>query len=429
MDLGTYNTLVDYLMNHQYPSNYTSNDKQKLSRLAINYYENNGILFRKNRKDLEKPFRVITLQDREKLLYNYHSSPLSGHFGIKKTIERIMEKYYWPEMGKDIKTYVESCDVCQRTGKPSKNQMIIPIKVTGPFEQIGIDFVGPLKISSKGNRYIIVATDYLTKWPEAKPITEATALEAAKFLYGDIICKHGVPTSIISDHGTAFIGKVIQLLREETGFRHKLASVYHPQTNGLTERFNGTLCKALKKCVNSSTSEWDDLIPSVLFAYRTTKHSTTKYTPFFLMHGREAQLPIDMELSKRNGESESFEKALDRRVSDIVGIFTDSMILAKENIEEVQQVQRERNKKLIKARVFKEGDLVILYDAAKQNVHGDKFSLRWTGPYYIKKRIGSKTYSLVDKADPNKLLSPINVELIKHYKQRNLVEPEVIITQ
>ena len=177
MDLTEYNAFIDYLLRHNYPTNYTTQQKQKLARQAIQYTCENGILFRKNKRNPEQPLRIITLLDRDKLLYNLHSSPLSGHFGIRKTIERAMEKYYWSTMGNDIKSYVESCDVCQRMGKPAKSTSITPIKVTGPFEQIGIDFVGPLKVSSKQNRYIIIATDYLTKWPEAKPIPKATALE------------------------------------------------------------------------------------------------------------------------------------------------------------------------------------------------------------------------------------------------------------
>jgi Integrase zinc binding domain/Integrase core domain len=417
MDLTEYNAFINYLTQHDYPPNYTTQQKQKLARQAIQYTCENGILFKKNKRNPEQPLRIITLQDRDKLLYNLHSSPLSGHFAVKKTIERAIEKYYWPTMGNDIKSYVESCDVCQRMGKPARSTSITPIKVTGPFEQIGIDFVGPLKVSSKQNRYIIVATDYLTKWPEAKPIPKATALEAANFLYEHIICKHGVPSKIISDHGTAFIGNVINALKMETGFRHNLAAVYHPQTNGLTERFNGTLCNALKKCVNSSTAEWDDLIPSVLFAYRTMKQSTTKFSPFYLMHGREAQLPIDLELFGSHGNCESFEDALDRRISDLVGVFTDSLILAKDNIGNAQQLQKERINKLDKAQSYKVGDLVLLYDAAKQNVHGDKFTLRWKGPYVVKKVLGPKTCVLADKDDPDKMMTPTNIELMRHYKQ------------
>ena len=323
-------------------------------------------------------------------------------------------------MGNNIKNYIETCNECQRMGKPKRDLSIIPIKVTGPFDQIGIDFVGPLKISSKGNRYIIVATDYLTKWPEARPLAKATAKEVANFLYEEIICRHGTPSNILSDHGAAFLGKVVELLKEEIGFKHKLSAPYHPQTNGLTERFNGTLWKALAKCVNSANEDWDDLIPSVLFAYRTLKHTTTKQSPFYLLHGQEAQLPIHLELSRDKSIEIPYEEALDRRISHILGTFTDAFILAKDNIGTVQQIQEERSRRLEKAKTFKENDLVILYDASKQNVHGDKFTLRWTGPYYVHKKLGDKTVILRDKVDPNKLSNPTSTSLIKHYKLRDL---------
>lgn len=136
------------------------------------------------------------------------------------------------------------------------------------------------------------------------------------------------------------------------------------------------------------------------------------------MHGREAQLPIDLELFEKDGENESFEEALDRRISDLVGVFTDSLILAKDNIEKTQLIQKERINKINKAQSYKVGDLVILYDAAKQNVHGDKFTQRWKGPYYIQKVLGPKTYILSDKNNPDKIMTPTNIELMRHYKQR-----------
>jgi hypothetical protein len=154
---------MNYLENHEYPSNINNEQKRQLSKMAINYLTKHGYLFKKNKNNVGQPYRVITLQDKEKLLYNYHTSPLGGHFGIKKTIETIKQKYYWPDMYQDIRNYIETCDQCQRIGRPKTDSSIIPIKVNGPFEQIGIDFVGPLKESSKGNKYIIVATDYLTK--------------------------------------------------------------------------------------------------------------------------------------------------------------------------------------------------------------------------------------------------------------------------
>lgn len=420
MDTIAYQNLIDYLMKNQYPSDYTNEQKRKFARTAINYFEKDRILFYKNRFKIDNPLRVIKKEDRNRILYNYHTSPLGGHFGIKHTIENIKQNYYWPSMGNDIRKYIESCNECQRMGKLRKDLTIIPVKVTEPFDQIGIDFVGPLKLSNNKNRYILVATDYLTKWPEARSVPHASAKEVAKFLYEEIICRHGVPSSILSDNGAAFLGRVVGLLKEEIGFKHKLAAPYHPQTNGLTERFNGTLCRSLKKCVNSANEDWDDLIPSVLFAYRTLKHSTTKFSPYYLLHGKEAQLPIHLELSQTEQIEIPYEEALDRRIGHLLGTFTDALILTKDNIGTMQQMQEERSKRLEKLKTFKEDDLVILYDAAKQNVHGDKFTLRWTGPYYIHKVIGDKTVVLRDKTNPDKLSQPTSTNLIKHYKLRDL---------
>src|SRR6185295_13602316 len=135
MDTTTYRNLVNYLEKHEYPLNYTNEQQRHLAKTTNNYLERNNILFRKNRHNLNIPLRVISLQDKDKLLYNYHSSPLGRYFEIKKTIENIKKRYYWPNLTEDVKYYIELCDVCQRTRKLNKDQTVIPIKVTGPFDQ------------------------------------------------------------------------------------------------------------------------------------------------------------------------------------------------------------------------------------------------------------------------------------------------------
>ena len=109
----------------------------------------------------------------------------------------------------DIRFYVQTCDSCQWRGRNKKNQLLHPIPVQGPFYQIGIDFVGPLPVTSDGNRYIIVAIDYLTKWPEARPLPRATADVTAQFIYEEIICHHGCPQIILSDGGSHFNNQMI----------------------------------------------------------------------------------------------------------------------------------------------------------------------------------------------------------------------------
>lgn len=430
MDLEVYNNLINYLLYHKYPANFSTSDKQKLARQATQYLVEQGQLLKKNKNNVDNPLRVITLQDRERILYDLHSSPLGGHFGLKKTIGKAIERYYWPNMGKEIKEYIESCDSCQRFGKPRKIQLTESIPVIRPFYQIGIDFVGPLERTENGNRYIIVAMDYFTKWPEARAVKTATAKEAAQFLYEEIICRHGTPSVILSDRGAHFVNETIQLLKEEIGFQHKLASSYHPQTNGLTENFNGTLCRSIAKCLQTSESNWDQLIPSILFAYRTLKHESTKYTPFYLMHGREAQLPADIEFQDKNEGNYSnltYEEAVERRISSIIGIFTDALMITSRNIQRAQDLQKKRQENLAKAREYKENDIVLVYDSAKKNVHGQKFNPKWMGPFWIEKKLGNKVYLVRDKIG-NTLPNPVHAERLKHYKQRYLMESQVIIT-
>ncbi|CAG8797825.1 24609_t:CDS:2, partial [Dentiscutata erythropus] len=291
--------------------NFITSDKQRLARQATQYLVEQGQLLKKNKNNFDKPLRVITLQDRERILYDLHSSPLGGHFGFKKTIEKALERYYWPTMGKDIKAYIESCDSCQRFGNPRKIQLTESI----PWQQI----------------------------------TSPNDL------------KH-VP-------GAHFVNDTIKLLKEEIGFQHKLASFYHPQTNGLTERFNGTLYRSITKCLRTSQSNWDQLIPSVLFAYHTLKHESTKYTPFYLVHGKEEQLPIDVEFNdKENHSVLTYEEALERRISSLIGTFTDALIISSRNVTSTQKLQKERQKHLAKAYEYHENDIILLYDSAKRQV-------------------------------------------------------------
>src|SRR6202034_1271407 len=126
-------------------------------------------------------------------------------------------------------------------------------------------------------------------WPEARPVPTATALETEKFIYEEIICRHGCTQIILSDRGSHFNNQLVEKLMDRFRIKHLFSTPYHPQTNGLVERFNRTLCESLAKLVEQ-TNEWDLYIAPALFAYRTSKHSITKIEPFFLVYGRNAKL-------------------------------------------------------------------------------------------------------------------------------------------
>src|ERR1044071_2986090 len=178
-------------------------------------------------------------------------------------------------MRQDIEEYYRSCDDCQRRGPPKKNNFLHPIVSSKPFDHWGIDIIGFLPTSPQRNRYIVVATDYFTRWPEAKPLKRADAASVAKFIYEGIICRFGTPTILQSDQGSHVGNELVQNLTNQFRIKHPLASPYRPQTNGLVERFNKTLCEAIVKLCET-IPEWDKYIQPILFAYRTKSLKITK---------------------------------------------------------------------------------------------------------------------------------------------------------
>ena len=304
---------------------------EKLRKESKKYEVKNEILYRKNE---EKLLRVLKEDEIDTVIFITHNHPTGGHFGKDAVFRKISERYYWKGMSKDIEEYVKKCDSCQRRGQKGGKGELYPIKVGKPFERIGIDFVGPLEKTRKGNKYILVTTDYLTKWPEAKAMKDATAENIIEFIYERIICRHGCPKVILSDQGKHFRNKVMEGLCKKFEIKHKMSSPYHPQTNGLVERFNRTLCESLAK-VSEKENEWDEHIESVLFAYRTIRHNTTKKTPFFMVYGREAILPIE---ETETGEDFE-EKGIMKRIYDLINL-VEERTEALENIEKSQEKQR-----------------------------------------------------------------------------------------
>ncbi|GBC11726.1 protein NYNRIN-like [Rhizophagus irregularis DAOM 181602=DAOM 197198] len=353
----------------------------------------------------DKLLKVIQKHEVEGLLYMMHDHELSAHFGIKAIQDKIRGKYWWNKMMKDIENYVKSCDRCQRRNKPQGKNELSPISVKTPFYQIGIDFVGPLPATKKRNRYIIVAMDYFTKWPEARATKRDTAEEVVKFLYEDIICRHGCPRKIISDRGKHFDNKMVELLTKKFEIKHNLSTSYHPQTNGLVERFNKTLCESLAKL--QEDKQWDDKIPSVLFAYRNKTHSSTKTKPFYLVYGRKANFIEE--------ETQTTE-----RLNEIIEGLPFQRNIAKEEILRSQVKQKEYHDSRSKRKEeFKIGDEVLRYNAAQQNSKSNKLDDKWSGLYLIHEILLNGSYKLKE-LDGKILRNPTNGELLKRYFTREL---------
>ena len=143
-----------------------------------------------------------------------------------------------------------------------------------------------------GARYIITAVEYVTKWADAKPVETCSSEVATRFIYENIITGFGCPLTLISDQGSHFINKTIKHLTDQFHIDHRRSTTYHPQSNGAIEAFNKTLTKGLTKICNTNKDDWDEKIPAVLWAYRTAYKRSTDQTPFRLVYGQEAVVPL-----------------------------------------------------------------------------------------------------------------------------------------
>lgn len=292
-------------------------------------------------------------------------------------------------MGDDIKHYVQSCDVCQKRKRTMKTEPLHPIKVGRPYDRIGMDIVGPLPKTARGNQYIVVATEYLTKWPEARALPDAKAISVATFFYEDIICRHGCPRELLTDQGTHFVNEMVEAMCTRLGVKHRLSTAYHPQTNGLVERFNRTLCEILAKYCDEYQQEWDIFIPSALFAYRTMRQNTTRYEPFYLTYGRDAILPIELVMSEGIVDTSDFEAMYFKRLNQLIGPLDESRRNAQRNIQISQQRQMRQHDKRIVQHNYRIVDKVLL-----KNFRIKKLDPKWTGPYFIHDIKANGTFKL-----------------------------------
>lgn len=231
------------------------------------------------------------------LLTAIHDDPFQGgHFSVDKMLSKIRTRYWWPLMKQDVQRHVQACVPCQqynysRQKKPGHLQPIPPVAT--PFSIIGMDFCGPFVESPRENKYVLVVTDLFTHFVTAIPLPTNTAEITALTLFRHIFCRFGVCFTLITDQGTHFNNNLMRALQHLLGYNHILSTPYHPQTNGVLERFNASMVVQVSKLQQQHHNNWDDYLDAVVFAYNSSKHRTTQYSPFELLFGRSPKLPID----------------------------------------------------------------------------------------------------------------------------------------
>ena len=272
--------------------------KDKLSTQEEGFFLNKNVLMhRKLFPDHIDQFcdRVVVPQFlRQEILRIAHTIPVAGHMGIEKTRHRIERHFFWPGFYSDIRTFCATCPECQLVARKrtSERSPLKPVPIVSePFAKVAIDLIGELPRSSSGYKYILTLVDYATRYPEAIPLRSTFSKTVADALIL-IFTRVGIPKELVSDQGSNFISELMKHFYNEFGIVKIQTSVYHPEGNGLVERFNGTLKAMLRKLAANDISHWDKYLPFLLFAYREVPSASTGFSPFELLYARPIRGPL-----------------------------------------------------------------------------------------------------------------------------------------
>ncbi|GJT71997.1 reverse transcriptase domain-containing protein [Tanacetum coccineum] len=236
--------------------------------------------------------RCVFGQEALAILKACHEGPTGGHHSANITARKVFDVgFFWPTIYKDAYELIKSCDACQRQGKISQRDEMPQnaIQVCEIFDVWGIDFMGPFP-SSRGNKYILVAVDYLSKWVEAKALPTNDARVVVKFLKS-LFSRFGAPRAIISDRGTHFCNDKFARVMSKYGVTHRLSTPYHPQTSGQVEVTNRGLKRILERTVGENRASWSDKLDDALWAFRTAYKTPIGCTPYKLVYGKACHLP------------------------------------------------------------------------------------------------------------------------------------------
>ena len=268
--------------------------REKVGKPNSPYVWENGLLMREPYNTLGKKLIVLPQSERTKALRMAHHGPIAGHFARDRTLQAIRVQLDWPGIVKDVNELCASCPICQKSGPAILSKaplQPLPI-IKDPFSRVAMDVFDPLPRTKAGNKYVLVLMHYTSKWPEAYALRNVTTETVVKCLI-DMTARVGIPEEVLTDNGLNFVSKTMREYCTTMGIEQIKTSPYHPQSDGIVERFAATLKRLLRKLTQNPKVEWDECLPYVLWAYRGTVHKTTGFSPYQMLYGRPMRMPLD----------------------------------------------------------------------------------------------------------------------------------------
>ena len=334
---------------------------------------------------------VIPFILRATLLNELHSGAVGGHIGEEKMSFRLKERFYWPGSMEAAREWCKTCASCatRKTSAPKNRAALQTVQAGSPMQIVAVDIMGPLPETKDGNRYVLVASDYFTRWVEVYAIPNQEAVTVAEKLVNEMFCRFSPPEQLHSDQGRQFESKLIGEVCKLLHIKKSRTTPYHPQCNGMVERFNRTLLDMLATTVNNQ-SDWDQCIRKLCMAYNSSVHSSTGYTPFYLMFGRQARLPVD--LMYGTGPSDSFTAG--EYATELRNALHNAYAVVREKCNAEHKRQKSFYDEKVHGKPYSVGDVVWLHSIVVPRGQSRKLHHPWKGPYRVQERIGESDYKI-----------------------------------
>ena len=412
--------ICHFLVNDSWPENISEDLLNKCKREAIHFriLNNDHRDFVRNLDTNGTSANYLPASQRQSTILKFHGT--LGHMGVDSLLPLIQRRFWFPKMRQKIQEIISQCTTCQQNRPDStRSAPLRPIPPAAlPFERWGFDFVGPLPTSKSGNRYILTAIDYATRWVVAKPYPNKSSNSVIHFLYHHILMEYGSPYEIFTDRDKAFLEDALPHYEQLLRIKHFSTTSYHPQTNGMVERMHRMLNHSMKCLAQDHMDRWDEFLPQVIFGIRARTHSVTKFSPFYLAFGIEPRLPIDTlpprsvmmpldQIEQMEERSEFIAREFDalglsRRAATERSIAQADAMRARSGLPESELKHR-----------FEIGDWVKL--KIPRNLKWDR---QWSGPFFITKLAHYPTYYLMTSRG-DWINTPINEARLAPWKGNN----------
>lgn len=353
----------------------------------------NGVLLKLWEKEQGLIIKKIVLPKtlHESILKSIHNENTGGHLGEKKTYLKVKDRFYWSGMKATVEMYCRSCVQCSRHAPSTTKAPLQKYLVGFPMQRVAMDLTGPLPLTHRRNRYVLVCMDYFSKWVETYALPNIEAKTVARAFVEEFCCRFGLPEEIHSDQGSQFQSALFTQMCCMFGIGKTRTTAYHPQSDGMVERFNRTLKNMLSKLVNAKQNDWDEHLSMVTMAYRSSVHQSTGFTPSQLMFSREMILPIDLLYGRPKDEitcvSEEYVLALQGRVEV-------TRNLVRENLKSNFLKQKTYFDRKCKQCEFRSGDRVWVRKEIHKPGISHKLDAKWNGPFTVVKKLSGVLFRI-----------------------------------